>query len=94
MLWRFFWSREEQCGQGHFIVDPKLTVGPEDEVLPLDGVQCQSVLTKNLGPFNTWESRLRFAKESGYNMIHFTPLQVMMKSDICRHKPNTAAFRT
>ncbi|KAK4467343.1 hypothetical protein MN116_008903 [Schistosoma mekongi] len=41
----------------------------------LSGVILQSYLSKNLGIFPEWESRLQTAMDGCYNMIHFTPLQ-------------------
>lgn len=59
-------------------VEPKIKVGTAkaSKDIPLDSIRCQTVLSKLLGPITTWESKLRVAKESGYNMIHFTPIQV------------------
>ena len=60
-------------------MDPTLRIG--EEVLPMDCIQCQTVLTKNMGPLSTWYDKLMVARESGYNMIHFTPVQVIGNSN-------------
>ena len=73
--------KENANGHGCFLVDPVLKVGRYDERLPLDCITCQTVLSKNLGPFPQWRDRLRVAKESGYNMLHFTPLHALGASN-------------
>lgn len=56
-------------------MEPDIRVGRDREILKLESIRCQTVLTKCLGRLDTWEEKLRVAKESGYNLIHFTPVQ-------------------
>ncbi|XP_063531956.1 glycogen debranching enzyme-like [Cydia strobilella] len=71
-------------GSGWLQVAPRVRVGPRGpggaggaggEALGVEALSCQTVLAKCLGPLARWEDSLRVAKESGYNMIHFTPIQ-------------------
>ena len=54
-------------------MEPDLGYSPE-------GICCQTYITKLMGPFPEWKQRLRVAKEAGYNMVHFTPVQQLGSS--------------
>ncbi|XP_066539576.1 glycogen debranching enzyme-like [Hoplias malabaricus] len=71
---------EEKTGGGYIVVDPVLRVGHERKILPLNSITIQTYLSKCLGPLDEWLDRFRVAKETGYNMIHLTPLQKLGQS--------------
>lgn len=61
------------AGHGFFVVEPDLGYSP-------DSINCQTVITKQLGPLPQWHRRLLVAHKTGYNMIHFTPPQQLGSS--------------
>ncbi|XP_069497645.1 glycogen debranching enzyme isoform X2 [Ambystoma mexicanum] len=79
----YFDQENKKSGGGYIVVDPILRVGADNHALHLDCVTLQTFLSKCLGPFDEWEDRLKVSKESGYNMIHFTPLQTLGTSRSC-----------
>ncbi len=75
-------SCRNQAGSGFLLVDPVLRVGKDDRVLKLDSISCQTHLAKSLGDFSTWKIRLEVAQKAGYNMVHFTPIQVTRSNSL------------
>ncbi|XP_060864608.1 glycogen debranching enzyme isoform X2 [Metopolophium dirhodum] len=69
----YYEHKGQKKGCGYINVDPDLVAGNKD--IPLESLQTVSVLAKCLGPFSSWKSKLQVANESGYNMVHFTPIQ-------------------
>ncbi len=80
-----FFHSDPKKSQGSFYIqiEPNVTVGAEasKQIIPLDAIRCQTVLSKCLGPLSTWESKLLVSKNSGYNVVHFTPVQVSDDDD-------------
>ncbi|KAF9582131.1 hypothetical protein BGW38_000606, partial [Lunasporangiospora selenospora] len=68
------WNRSKT---GYFVVDPKLTLksGDKDVSLPLEALVIESVVPKWMGKLSEWKPYLETISKSGYNMIHFVPLQ-------------------
>ncbi|ODQ64254.1 glycogen debranching enzyme [Nadsonia fulvescens var. elongata DSM 6958] len=57
----------------YFVVQASLELGHSR--LPFAALNIESVVSKWMGPLNTWPVKLDNIAQKGYNMIHFTPLQ-------------------
>lgn len=57
----------------HFTVPPHLFI--EDNYVPFNSVNIQTVVSKWAGPLKDWDDLFAYIAKKGYNMIHFTPLQ-------------------
>ena len=75
---RVFGVFRTMSGQGCFQVESEfVSLTGECPSLDQSSVTCQTVLSKCLGSFKDWESRLEVSFDSGYNLIHFTPIQIL-----------------
>ncbi|KII87207.1 glycoside hydrolase family 13 protein [Plicaturopsis crispa FD-325 SS-3] len=53
----------------------------EDVHLPLDGLAILTVVSKWMGPISGWRTAFAEARDRGYTMLHYTPLQERGESD-------------
>jgi glycogen debranching enzyme len=72
----YYFTAKDKKGEGYIIVEPRLLNSPTGES---DEIMCLTFLSKSLGKMDDWESRLAIAYHTGYNMIHFTPIQQLYK---------------
>ncbi|KAG5361929.1 Glycogen debranching enzyme [Yarrowia sp. C11] len=80
----FFNASEESHATGrtdeyYFNVSSGYTLNGEP--VPFSALTLISIISKWMGPYKTWDSKLQFIKDTGYNMIHFTPLQTRGESN-------------
>jgi hypothetical protein len=64
----------------HILIEPKIKLGKNTEI-DLDSISMQTVLSKSLGKLDEWENYFKEANLLKYNFIHFTPIQILGKSD-------------
>ena len=72
----YYFTAKDQKGEGYIIVEPRLFNLPTSDS---DEIMCLTFLSKSLGKMEDWQSRLSIAYHTGYNMIHFTPIQQLYK---------------
>lgn len=76
-------SKKASKLHGRFIVDPKLMIPnkivgkshPQNVILPLDGIVLVTVMPKWLPILKNWLPYFKSFSDTGYNMIHFGPIQ-------------------
>jgi len=68
-------TKTKQTSLYYIDVAPRLTL--DGRPLPLPALSVFSIISKFMGKYpQDWERHLRGISDRGYNMIHFTPLQV------------------
>ena len=69
------------------ILSPDRAINPKRDMesghvnLPLDGISMLTLVSKWMGPVSGWRIHFQEAKDRGYNMIHWTPIQERGESD-------------
>lgn len=58
------------------MIEPELSL-PDGRIVQSNDLEMQTCLSKSLGRLDEWKSRLLVSVESGYNSVHFTPVQAL-----------------
>ncbi|CDS12463.1 hypothetical protein LRAMOSA04657 [Lichtheimia ramosa] len=66
---------------GYFVVEPRLYQLSPHKQLPLDAIMIETMIPKWMGPLAQWQSHIDLVQQTGYNMIHFAPMQQRGSSD-------------
>jgi glycogen debranching enzyme len=62
--------------KGTLVVEPRLTSHGQEKslLLPLDAINLLTVVPKWLPPISKWHGHFQSYANTGYNMVHFAPL--------------------
>ncbi|KAG9394468.1 Glycogen debranching enzyme [Carpediemonas membranifera] len=71
----WFMINDEEHTKQAIVIAARLHIN--GKYVPSDGIVFQTVLTKNLGPLSSWLDRLDLTLRTKYNMLHFSPIQVL-----------------
>lgn len=71
------WIHSEK---GYIMVEPQLSITGRS-LESIDEITLLTMVPKWLGPMKDWKNYLELAKTTGYNMLHFVPVQKRGKSD-------------
>jgi glycogen debranching enzyme len=72
-VYEFYVSYDGGRGKrGTLVVEPRLVV--QELVLPLDAINLLTVVPKWLPPISKWQNHFQNYANTGYNMVHFAPL--------------------
>jgi glycogen debranching enzyme len=67
------WKNAKQPGR--LIIDPLLVIDDQTkETLTLDGICCLTIIPKWMPTISMWDSYFKAFSDSGYNMVHFAPI--------------------
>lgn len=73
-------NKDRSCtSKFYFIVSAGLFL--DGKPLSLNALNIESVISKWMGPFNSWKEKFTYIKGKGYNMVHFTPLNTRGSSN-------------
>ncbi|KAH9417750.1 hypothetical protein DERP_011461 [Dermatophagoides pteronyssinus] len=71
-------------GSFYIVVSPEILIPNRSKQsihLSINALQCQTILSKLMGPIDQWKQRLNVSIQCHYNMIHWTPIQILGKSN-------------
>lgn len=68
-----------QSNEITILIEPKVKIG--GKAYDVESLSIQTILSKSLGTINEWDNYFQEASLLNYNFVHFTPVQVLGKSD-------------
>lgn len=64
------------------VVEPEVKLG--NKVVNLDNLSLLTVLPNCMGPIANWKNQLEVASKTGFQAVHFCPIQVSLVTWSCQ----------
>lgn len=108
--WKYFLLEVSQKGEEKLHPEAVIQLPPklilDEKLLALESIKLTSVISKWMGPLSEWPQFMAEFGKTGYNMVHFTPLQerghsnspysikdhLMLAKDLCAEHTELVSF--